>query len=51
VNDAQDQQKTKTCPACGGRLAVLVRTAQARERTPIAYYKCEHCAHVFVVEE
>jgi hypothetical protein len=39
------------CPACGGRLSVFVRLRRSESRTPLAYFKCERCAHVVIVEE
>jgi hypothetical protein len=41
----------RTCPACGGRLLVLVRLKTSEARTPLAYFKCERCAHILIAEE
>jgi hypothetical protein len=39
------------CPACGGRLRVFVRLKASQARTPLAYFKCERCAHIVIAEE
>jgi hypothetical protein len=39
------------CPACGGRLIVFVRVRRGEDKAPLAYFKCERCAHVVIEEE
>jgi len=48
---ATAQREPRTCPACGGRLHILVRLRAGEARTPLAYFKCERCAHVIISEQ
>lgn len=44
-------ERLRSCPACGKVMRIFVRLKRSESRAPVAYYKCEHCAHIVVVEE
>jgi len=48
--ETDPEHDRRICPACGGRLAVLVRLKTNEELPPIAYFKCERCAHILIAE-
>ena len=51
MGNAEPATKSRVCPACGARLLMLVRLKASEARTPLAYFKCERCAHILITEE
>jgi DNA-directed RNA polymerase subunit RPC12/RpoP len=48
---ADPKDKSRVCPACGGRLLVMVRLKATEARAASAYFKCERCAHILIAED